>query len=211
MPDYISKDSLNQQVNNDSEKREKKASVVSTPAKEKRKSLWQEIKEEFIAEDGRTVRDYIAKDVVVPLLKGMVQSVVNNAVDMFLYGGGSVGHGKTTYSGYKPSTPSYRPYIDQRQSNNNQGYYSRPRTNYGYDYTEIVFESRADAEAVLYSMYDLLNRYPVVRVADYLEFSGRDSSYTDNNYGWTSLDNIQIRRSRDGGYYLELPKPMAID
>jgi len=209
MPEIITRDTLNQ-PNNEAEKREKQASVVSAPARDKKKSIWQEIKEEFIAEDSRTVGEYLAKDVAVPLLKSMIQTVLNNAVDMFLYGGAGASHGRTTYGGYKPNNVSYRPYYDQRPANNN-GYYSKPRTAYGYDYTEIVFESRADAEAVFYKMMEILNMYSVVRVADYLEISGRDSNYTDNNYGWTSLENVQIRRSRDGGFYLDLPKPMAID
>lgn len=208
MPDYINKDSLSQpKVEND--KREKQASVVSAPAKPKRKSLWQEVKEEFIAEDGKTVSEYIAKDVVVPLFKSMIQAVINNAVDMFLYGGSS-GRRPTSYNGtYKANNVSYRPYYDSKPANND--YYGRPRTAYGYDYTEITFDSRADAEAVLYRMLEILNMYPVVRVADYLEISGRESNYTDNNYGWTALENIQIRRTRDNRYFLELPKPMAID
>lgn len=211
MPDNnISRSSLDQ-PKNESKEREKLESVVSVPAKPKKKSLWQEIKEEFIAEDGRTIGHYIAKEVIVPLTKGMIQSVVNNGIDMILYGGGSApGYNKNNYgSGYKANNISYRPYYDQR--NNNNSYYSKPRINYGYDYNEIVFESRSDAEAVYYKMAELLSTYPVVRVADYLEISGRDSNYTDNNYGWTNLDNVQIRRSRDGGYYLDLPKPMAID
>ena len=211
MPDNnITRTSLDQKTKADKPEREKQASVVSTPAKTKQKSLWQEIKEQFIAEDGKTVTEYIAKDVVVPLVKGMIQSVVNTAVDMMLYGGSGNTSNRTSYSGYRGSTVSYKPYYDQRNNNQN-GYYSKPRTNYGYDYNEIVFESRSDAEAVLYRMMEILNTYPAVRVADYLEISGRDSNYTDNNYRWTNLDGVQIRRSRDGGYYLDLPRPYTID
>lgn len=209
MPDYITKDTLNQ-PNNEAEKRKKQDSVVAVPAKEKKKSLWQEIKEEFVVEDRRTVSEYLVKDVFVPLAKGMIQAIANNAVDMFLYGGGSGVHNRNSYTPYKSNNVSYRPYYDQKPANNN-GYYSKPRTAYGYDYTEIVFESRADAEAVFYRMMEILGTYSVVRVADYLEISGRDSSYTDNNYGWTNMDNVQIRRSRDGGFFLDLPKPLPID
>lgn len=211
MPDNITRTSLDQNIKSEKPEREKQASVVATPAKPKKKSLWQEIKEQFIAEDGKTVTEYIAKDVVVPLVKGMIQSVVNTAVDMMLYGGGGNPNYRNNVSGYRSNNVSYKPYYDQRNSSNNNSYYSKPRTNYGYEYNEIVFESRADAEAVFYRMMEIINAYGVVRVADYLEISGRESNYTDNNYGWPSLEGVQIRRARDGGYFLDLQRPMPID
>lgn len=203
----IPKSSLDQGGIKEQNKREKLDPVVSSGTKNKKKTTWDKIRDEFISEDGKTVGDYLLLDVLIPAIKNTIQAMVNNGVDMILYGNRM--SNRNGYSnGYAGNRVSYRQYYDQR---NQSSYYSRPRNTYGYDYNEIVFESRADAEAVLYRMIETLNTYQIVRVADYLELSGRDSNYTDNNYGWTSLDSVQIRRARDGGFFLDLPRPMAID
>ena len=212
MPDYITKSSLDKPIGSDVKKgeREKLDPVVSAPVKPKQRTVWDKIKDEFVSEDGQSIGDYILIEVLIPAVKNTIQSMVNNAVDMFLYGSGGSRYGQPRpYGGMQGSRVSYRQYYDQRPANNTN--YARPRTTYGYDYNEVVFESRQDAEAVLYRMEETLANYQCVRVADYLELSGRNSNYTDNNYGWTSLETVQIRRSRDNGYYLDLPRPMALD
>ena len=58
-------------------------------------------------------------------------------------------------------------------------------------------------------MYDLLNTYRVVAVADLYEAAGLSPSISDNSYGWTSLEGATIRRVANG-YVLELPRPTLI-
>lgn len=202
MADYIPRSTLDPQKTVKEEKREKLDPVVSAPTKTKKRSTWDKVKEEFVSGDGKSIGDYLLLDVLVPAVKSTIQAMINNGVDMILYGDTNSGRNRNNF---QPSRTSYRQYYDQPRGN----YYSRPKTDYNYD--EIVFGSRGDAELVLYYMRESIAKYRVVRVADYLEWSNRDSSFTDNNYGWTNLDYVQIRTTRDGGYYLDLPRPMVLD
>ena len=80
----------------------------------------------------------------------------------------------------------------------------------GYDYDEIVLESRGEAEEVLERMDDLLDNYGIVSVAAFYDLVGITGNYTDNKYGWTSLRNASVQRLRDG-YLLKLPKALPLD
>jgi hypothetical protein len=77
------------------------------------------------------------------------------------------------------------------------------------DVGEIILASKADAEAVLEEMMDVINDYDVVSVADLNACLGRPSSYVDNNWGWTILKPVDIRQIREG-FLLDLPPAEAI-
>lgn len=175
-------------------------SVVANPVKTKKKGFWSKISDEFITEDGKGVGDYILIDVLVPAIKKTISDIVTNGIDMILYG---------TAKGRNNNVPayrvSYRNYYDQRNND-----YARPRVNHNYDYSDIVFQTRGDADAVLNGLRDIINQYGLAKVADYYDLAGADCSYTDNNYGWTELRYADVVRLNNG-YSLRLPKPMPID
>ena len=79
------------------------------------------------------------------------------------------------------------------------------------DLNEIELGTRADAEAVLDSLYKLLSNYEVVTVGDYLELVGLSSSYDDARFGWTDLRGTKINRTTSAGYVLDLPEPKALN
>lgn len=74
------------------------------------------------------------------------------------------------------------------------------------DLDEIVFMTRVEAEEVLTQMFDILDRFEAVKVADLWELVGQSSNYTDNRYGWTDLQGTNVMRTR-GGYLIDLPRP----
>ena len=59
-------------------------------------------------------------------------------------------------------------------------------------------------------MDHMLNRYGLVRVGDLYDMADRTAPYTSNDYGWTSLNRVDVVRVRDG-YILKLPKATPID
>ena len=75
----------------------------------------------------------------------------------------------------------------------------------GYDYEDVILETRREAEEVLNRMEDLIDSYGVVSVADLYDLVGISGNYTDNKYGWMNLRSAGIERTRDG-YMLLLPK-----
>ena len=66
-------------------------------------------------------------------------------------------------------------------------------------------------EEVLDKMFELLDTYQFVSVADLYDLVGVTGNYTDNKYGWTNLRGAEPVRMRDGGYALKLPKAYPID
>ena len=156
-----------------------------------------------LAEEASDVKNTIVGDVLIPALKKTIVDAVTNSIEMLIYG--STGHTKKT-SGR--SSYSYRPYsslYDDRDRRERRDYRSA-----SYDFEDPVFETRGEAEVVIDSMYDVLDRYKVVTVADFFDLVGEVGKYTDNKFGWTRLDGISVVRVRDG-YVIKLPRALAID
>lgn len=174
--------------------------VVSAPAKKKKKSGLVKFTDVFIQEDISNVKEFIISDVLIPTFKKLALDIVESV----LY----PGEGSNRSNRAPGSKVSYTSY-DKAYRNDDRFAKGSNRVN-TYDYDNISFTSRRDAEAVLMAMDDVIDRYGIVRVADYYEFSGVTGSYTDNNYGWTNLSTARVDRTRDG-YVIRLPRPMTID
>lgn len=77
---------------------------------------------------------------------------------------------------------------------------------------ELVYETRADAEKVLNGMYEIINLYGFVTVADLYDISGLPGAYyTDSKIGWKgSIKESIIKRVRNG-YIIDLPEPEVLE
>lgn len=179
--------------------------VVKTPVKT-RKNEVRKFADIFISEDVNSVKNYIFMDVLVPAIKKAIYDIVTNGIDMFLYGG--TGKGKS--SGSSGTKVSYRSYYDQK--NNNSGYRgsenTRPRN--GFEYDDIVFDNRGEAEAVKQQMQSAIGRYGFVTVADLYDMVDLPAPYTSQKYGWMDVSGAVADRTRDG-YVLRLPRAVPID
>ena len=178
--------------------------VVKGPVKTKKNEV-RKFADIFISEDIHSVKNYIFMDVLVPAIKKAIYDIVTNGIDMFLYGGS--GKGKSSNAGSKVS---YRNYYDQK--NNNSGYRGSENTkpNNGFEYDDIIFPSRGEAEAALQQMHDTINRYGLVTVADLYDMAGLTAPYTSQKYGWMSVNGVETGRVRDG-YVLKLPRAVPMD
>lgn len=178
--------------------------VVKTPVKT-RKNEVRKIADIFISEDVSNVKNYIFMDVLVPAIKKAIYDIVTNGIDMFLYGG--TGRGKSSSSGSKVS---YRNFYDQK--NSNPGYRGSENTQARsrFDYEDIVFSNRGEAEAVKQQMQDVIARYGVVTVADLYDMVDLTAPYTSQKYGWMDVSSAEVLRVR-GDYTLKLPRAVPID
>lgn len=174
--------------------------VVTGSIKKKKKTEIQKFADVFIAEDIDSVKDFIFKDVLVPALKKAISDVVTNGIDILLYG--ETGRSRKSTPGARFSYDKI-PWSDRRRD------YAATRIP-GYDYGDIILDSRADAEELLESMDAIVEQYEIVSVADLYDLMGATHAYTDNNYGWTSLTGAAPVRLRDGSYTLKLPKAMPL-
>lgn len=170
--------------------------VVTGNVRTKKKSDIQKFASIFVPEDVNSVKDYILMDVIVPLIK----KAISDTVEVILYPGGKKG-------GSNASKISYREYYDRDRRHD----YSTPRVRSGYDFDDIIFDTRGEAEQVLSSMDDLIDVYGTVSVADLYDLAGiTGRNYTDNKYGWTDIRTARVVRVREG-YTLELPRALPLN
>lgn len=79
-----------------------------------------------------------------------------------------------------------------------------------HPYNEITFSTRPKAELVLARLVEMCRRNKYVTVGHYYDLCGVPTSDTDFNFGWISLDGVQIQ-TYGAGYRIKLPKAMPID
>lgn len=178
--------------------------VITGVAKTKKKSGASKFVDVFISEDVHNVKSYFLNDVVVPMLKKGIMG----ALDMIL-NGGSVGYSDRRAA---ESKVSYRRYYDDPRDTKRASSGSSGRSRFDYD--EIIFPTRVDAEAILRGMDEALAEYKVVTVADLYDMAGLSQPFTSNKFGWTSIQSAEVVRVRDGydyGYVIKLPKASPID
>lgn len=171
--------------------------VVSGKVKTKKKGEISKLKDVFISEDVSNVKSYIFMDVLVPAVKKAISDIVRDGVDMILYG----------ESRGKKSSGTYVSYRDYSKNTSNA---SRASLRSNFEYDDLYFETRGEAEAVLEQLEEILERYGVVSVADMYDAAGLTAPYTANKYGWMSLRTAEPVRTRDG-YIIKLPKASPID
>ena len=176
--------------------------VVSGSAKTKKKSEIRKAADIFISEDVHNLKNYLLMDVILPAVKRGIMG----ALDMIL-NGGKVGN---YYNDNNSRTPkvSYRNYYDEPRDDRRYGGQQRARTR--FDYEDIIYQTRGDAEAVLQQMYEVVDRYGLVTVGDMYDMARLDQPYTSNKYGWTRLNNVEVVRSGNG-YTLRLPRALPLD
>lgn len=181
---------------------EKKVEKVVSGKVKTRENKGRKIADVFISEDAANVKSYILMDVLVPAFKKLVSDIVTDGIAMLLYG--STGSGAKNRSTGKVS---YRSYYEDKEDR-------RDRTNYAgrnrFNYDDIIFETRVEAETVREQMFDIIKRYGFVTVSDLYDLAGLEIPFTGNKYGWADIRNSEVVRTRDG-YELKLSRPMPID
>lgn len=192
--------SKEEKKNNLTEKRIEK--VINGSAKHKKKGKIQKFSDAFISEDISNLKSYILLDVLVPTIKKAISDIVTNGIDMVLYG-------ETGNTRKRPASKiSYGKFYD-RETERRKEYHTSSRCNYDYD--DIIFETRGDAESVLDAMYDIISEYHFVSIGDLYDLAAiSTNNYNLDKYGWTDISGCKAVKVRDG-YILKLPKAMPID
>ena len=176
--------------------------VVQGTVRTKKKSGLTKLANIFISEDIQDVGSYIREDIIVPGLKRALYDIITKGSDMLIYG--KSGGGKRSSIAERTS---YRKYYDDRDRRSSHD--DVPRTRDGYNYEDIILESRGEAEEVLERMREMIDTYDQASVADLYDLVGITGNYTDNKYGWTNLTNAEPIRVRDG-YMLKLPRVLPL-
>lgn len=180
-----------------SDERPIKEKVISGKAKVAKKGGVGKMADLLCLQDIREVGEYVFKDVFIPNVKKVFKEVVDNTIDALFYGKVEKPSGGTNASRVNYNA-AYRTYNEPPVRSAT----ARP----GYVFENVTLETRSDAEEVLASLKDIIDRYGICSVADLYDITGMDSKPTDSNYGWSDLERATIVRTVDG-YLLKLPKP----
>lgn len=175
--------------------------VVTGAARTKKKSEIRKLTDVFISDDISSVKSYIIADIMIPAVKRFI----SDTVDAILYPGGSGGKkhsaaSKVSYGGY------YKNSSDRREVR------AGSRGSSGFDYDDILFDNRGDAEAVLNAMDDIIDQFGTVSVADMYDMAEvSTTNFALNKYGWADIRSGQVVRVRDGKYMLKLPRALPLN
>lgn len=173
--------------------------AINGSSKRKKKSGAQKLLDVFVPDDIADVRSYIVQDKIVPAIKDIILDTVKACL-------GVDNRGSNTSRVSTNSRASYsRCYSDTRDSRG-----PRRAASAYYEYDDILYDNRGDAETVLQEMDKQVADYGRVRVADYYEFSGITGTSTDNDYGWRDIRDARVVRTMDG-YIIRLPRAVALN
>jgi hypothetical protein len=175
----------------------------------RKKPLGRRFLDTFFGGDAKSVVGYVMTDVLLPAAKDAIADAFSQGIERMLFG--EARYSSRRHSGSRPSGPggytSYNRYSQQSSSPTGRREENRMsrRGRESHNFDEILFENRIDADEVLRSMYDILEKYEMVSVKDLYGLAGITPDYTDEKWGWTSLQGSAISRERNGRYLLNLP------
>lgn len=180
---------------------------VRAKAIRQKRTFAQTIAEMFVGE-GRSIGDYILRDVLVPAAKSTINDMITTGIEMLLYGdGGKPSSRSRDKRGTTVSYGSYYKSRDEREERHSRSVVRRGR----FNLDEILFRDHNEAEDVLDGLCEALEEYDQVTVAEYFELAGIDgATWVHDKWGWTNLKKAYLTHTR-GGYAIVLPEPVELD
>ena len=184
--------------------------VIEGPIVRKKKSVGRKFKETFIGGSASTVGEYILYDILIPAIKDTLADITTQGVERILFAEVSSSSRRTArrgrdnytnYTNYTRRSDHKSAPFDTRKSETRR----RPSTK--YEFEDIIIPSRAEAEKVIDRLFDIIQKYDAVSVADLYELLGVSGNYMDNKWGWYDINarDLVVRVSQ--GYLLNLPSP----
>lgn len=154
----------------------------------------------------------ILTEILIPAAKDTIYNMFSSFMSSLLFGNTDVPQ-RGANSRNPMHTADGRPYNDYSNPNRNP-FYNRPMNQQRsvYEYGDIEFATRGDAELILGRMRDICDTQGFCTVFNYYEISGNRPNSTDNSYGWYELPEsvVKIRKQFNGSYRIILPEPIAI-
>lgn len=147
----------------------------------------------------KTACEKVLSNVVAPTLKDLFVETVSELVANIVYGGASSARPPQNNRGYidysSTSRRHTKPLHDHHEQNSS--------------YRNVKFDKREDALRVLETLRCVLEDYGWATVSDFNELTGITGQYTDHKWGWSDLDDVDIRYVRQK-YVLVMPPPEPV-
>ncbi|MBQ9014468.1 MAG: hypothetical protein IJ094_13125 [Bacilli bacterium] len=173
---------------------EKNKKIISGKVVEK-KSISKEVSNSFL-----NAGEYVLKEILIPAIKNTLSDIVQNTLDIILFG---------EARGGRRNRRDNNTYISYSSISNDMDRRSNVYSYRNKIMDDIILESRADAEDVIDNLIDYIDKYGTTTIADLYELIGKRTEYTDNDWGWKDLSTARVRPVREG-YLLELPRPISV-
>jgi hypothetical protein len=210
--DYPSNSKMNKPEPEPERKIEK---VITGEVVRKKQSPMRRFKDIMIGGDAESVWQYVTFDILIPAAKDTISDMVSMGIERILFGdvrspsnrGRASGGGFTNYQNYSGKSSS-KPGSRYDRSD------SRPmsrRSRAAHNFDEIILETRVEAEEVIERMAEYVERYDQASVSDLYQLVGVTGSFADEKWGWKDLRGASVTRVRNGGYLLDLPRPVELD
>lgn len=180
-----------------SEEKNKLSQVTSGTVTTKKRGELSKLVDTILPGAAGDVKSHVIFEVLIPAAK----RAALDALAMLL--------GEKTRRGSGNSIVDRVSYIDYSSIGNSLNP-TIPRGSSVFDLGNLVFEEYNDADIVLSALYDQLNRYHIVSVANLYELIGKQCPHTAGKFGWTKLDTAKIKKTNDG-WMLCLPRAMPLD
>ena len=169
----------------------------------KSKSKARQIAEIFVGGDLKETAEHVRDDVAIPALKNFLYDSLSEGLQRILWG--ETKNDRRRNSTHRDYVGYSRRARESRPAPQTSARYSRATQ--GFD--DVVLATRTEAESVLSRMYDLIENYNMVTVAEFYSLVGISAEFTDENWGWRDLRSANIQHIRDG-FRINLPKPEEI-
>lgn len=175
---------------------EKKKIKMRGKVEEKKESLWSG----FIMTDFPTLKEYISKKVVAPMVKKLIAETFHKTINMMFYGNGNVSmkDGKEDFTSYS----SGRDFSGERSSPLSDAKKTERRLR------DFKFEYEEDAQDLVDSLISRAknSRKSFASMFDALDILGKTGSGVDQHYGWYDADLLKARVVRNGdGFSIDFP------
>lgn len=189
-------------------KNDEQNKVVKGKVRVKKKAWTKRMAEAFGAREGQGILDYIFYDIIVPATKNMIIDSISDGVAMaFGESPRRRGRSRDRSARYDYDRVSYIERDRRRRDDDRRDlrYSSSIR-----DYENIVFDNKDDADEVISTLVDIIDRDGQASVSQLYRAAGvSEPDYAVGNYGWFKLGSAYARRVSDG-YVLDLPKPVVL-
>lgn len=178
--------------------------VVTVDAIQRPKSLGRKFKDLFFGGEFKGATRYITIEVLLPAVKNMVVDATTKGIERVIYGDSNPR--RRAEMANRPRV-SYNSPVDRYASSRGRvmlpdqpPYSARNRATSG----DIILVSRDEAELVIETLKDIIEKYDVASVADLHDLVGLPTTHVDNKWGWSVLKYADIRQIREG-YLIDLP------
>lgn len=196
-------------ANTPPEEREKVEKVITGKVIQKKPNVVKRFARGMVADDVTNVGGFVFESVVMPAVRNLVFDIVSQGTHRVLFGTTQAGrrHTMPGYSGPMTNLKTAYNRAGQERSSSSAPRPSDSGSNHNFD--ELFLPSHADAMEVLENMKERVARYGSASVADLYDYLGLTVGFTEQKYGWTNLDNADVRPTRQG-FIFDLPRPQAL-